>query len=417
MDRPIAQSEIRGRRARRLGLTLGVVLLATVLFVLGRSWIRPSVPVTRIRIAPVERGDVEATLLASGTIVAGAEQSLVSPFAGRLSRVHEEAGATLAKGQPVVALESDEVQLDLDRLGDELALLRNRRQRLELQLGIRLEELESQRAIQNEKLTLISSRTKQHAELHREGLASAWDLKQSELDERVARIELEHIERQMERERSATRSELDGLDIEMQLLVKDLDEKRALLARSTIRAPRAGVLTWVDDALGTLLPKGSVVARVADLSRFGAEATLPAIHSGKLHPGLLAHVTVARARLTGRVRSVAPEIDDGATRVTIDLEHADHSALRANLRVDVHLVLERKPDVLRVAKGPFATGPGPQQVFVVREDELVRRDVVLGVSGVDHYEILRGLEIGDEVVVSDMQHHIHRERLALRGSR
>src|SRR5690606_35155252 len=97
--------------------------------------------------------------------------------------------------------------------------------------------------------------------------------------------------------------------------------------------------------------------------------------------------------------------------MTVAIALADRSrpGLRSNLRVDVEIVIARRPDTLRVRRGPFATGEGTQPVFVVRGDRAVKRRVTFGLTSVDFFEITGGLEPGDEVVVSDMRDY---ERLS-----
>ena len=48
-------------------------------------------------------------------------------------------------------------------------------------------------------------------------------------------------------------------------------------------------------------------------------------------------------------------------------------------------------------------GTGTEQVFVVRGDRAVRRAVQFGLAGFDTFEVVSGLQPGDEVVISDMR--------------
>jgi len=69
---------------------------------------------------------------------------------------------------------------------------------------------------------------------------------------------------------------------------------------------------------------------------------------------------------------------------------------------------------LTVAKGPFINGAGRQPVFVVEGQLAARRSAVIGLSGWDRYEVVEGLEEGDEVIVSDMHDYLHMKRIRLR---
>ena len=68
----------------------------------------------------------------------------------------------------------------------------------------------------------------------------------------------------------------------------------------------------------------------------------------------------------------------------------------------------------RVARGPFLSGEAGQDVFVVRDGRAFRTRVDLGLIGYDVVEIARGLEPGDEMIVSDMTNYLHARELKLK---
>ena len=72
------------------------------------------------------------------------------------------------------------------------------------------------------------------------------------------------------------------------------------------------------------------------------------------------------------------------------------------------------PIPLRVPKGPFAQGGATESVFVVQGDHAVRREARFGLSGYDFYEVLDGLDQGDEVILSDMKDYQRLERINLK---
>jgi HlyD family secretion protein len=69
---------------------------------------------------------------------------------------------------------------------------------------------------------------------------------------------------------------------------------------------------------------------------------------------------------------------------------------------------------LRVARGPYVTASGAQEVFVVRGDRAVRTTAMIGASGYDYVQVLGGLAKGDEVIVSDMKDYLHVKEVKLK---
>ena len=106
----------------------------------------------------------------------------------------------------------------------------------------------------------------------------------------------------------------------------------------------------------------------------------PTCTPGGCPPGLPVTVKVNDDVLEGRVAAVLPTIQNGAITLHVALTDPSSPLLRSNLRVDVGIVTARKPRVVRIKRGPFATGEGVQQVFVVRGDRAVRTPVELGLG-------------------------------------
>jgi HlyD family secretion protein len=204
------------------------------------------------------------------------------------------------------------------------------------------------------------------------------------------------------------------VELDLATLRKERDDARRLLGLATARSDRSGVLTWVVIQEGTTVRRGDVIARIADLDSFRVEATVSDIHSSRLHAGQPARVILDGQPLTGRVATIDPTIENGAVKFKVDLDDARNAKLRNALRVDVLAVTDSRTNTVRVPKGPFAQGGASEPVFVVQGDHAVRRTVRFGISGYQFYEVLDGLEPGDEVILSDMKDYVHLQRMNLK---
>jgi HlyD family secretion protein len=414
VDRPVDNDVRRKRLTRQVaGLVIGAAALVTV-FVEGPDWIRPAVRRSRIRTAVVDRGAIEATVSASGTVVPEIEQVIASPVDARVLRILRRPGASLRKGDPIVALDVSESVLAVERLAQGLALKENEQARTRLALDKRLIDLQGQREIKQLQLESLHLQLARNQAMFKEGLLSEEALRQSEVAERQAVIELAQLDREKQNAEEATRAELAGLLLEMTTLRKERAEAERQLELATARAGRDGVLTWAVNEEGAVVRKGEAIARIADLTSFRVDATVSDVHASRLAPGQPVVVKVGSESLNGTVANINPTIENGAIRIAVAL--ADHASplLQSNLRVDVLIVTGSRASVLRLAKGPFADGDGARQVFVVRGDRAFRTPVEFGMSSFDRFEVLRGLDVGDEVVVSNMNDYLYLKEVRIR---
>jgi HlyD family secretion protein len=414
VDRPVDAIVQHHRRMRRAGTAAAVVTILTAALVWLPGLVRPSVSRGSVRTAVADAGPIESVITATGTVVPEVEQVVSSPVDARVLRILRRTGAALKKGDPLVTLDVSEAQLAVDKLAGDLALKENEQALTRLTLEKSLIDLNGQVEVKTLQLASLRSQLERDRQLAVGGLLSQELLKKSELAVSQAAIELKQLEGSRENARVANRTELAGLGLEMSKLRKEAREAGRLLDLATPRADRDGVLMWALPEEGVAIRKGDVIARVADLGSFRVDATVSDVHAGRLAPGLPVTVRLNDATLEGRVAGVLPTIQNGAVTLHVALKDPSSPVLRSNLRVDVGIIVARKPRVVRIKRGPFAAGEGVQQVFVVRGDRAVRTPVELGLASFDRVEVVRGLVPGDEAIISDMSDYTRLKEVRIR---
>ena len=74
-----------------------------------------------------------------------------------------------------------------------------------------------------------------------------------------------------------------------------------------------------------------------------------------------------------------------------------------------------KDKVVRVKNGPAFNGAAEQKLFVVQGKEAVPRMLQTGESNFDYMEIKSGLKPGEQVIVSDMQDFVTKDRVQIKN--
>jgi HlyD family secretion protein len=380
----------------------------------GPSLLRPSVERARLRTSVVDSGPIEAAIGAAGRVLPEVEQVLTSPVDARVLRVVRRAGDPVKAGEAIVEIDLSQAELAVSALDRDLALKRNEERRKRLALESSLNDVEGR--YESKRLDLDAKRAafQRKAELHAAGLVSVQELKEAELAEAQAAIELAQLGRSREIARASNEAERDGLALEVADLRGRREDAWRELQRGSARALRDGVVTWTLTEEGATVRQGDPIARVADLSAFRVEGTVADVNAPRMAVGLPVRVDAGDRPLAGQVSAIDPTIRNGVLTFTVALEERSNAALRPNLRVDVFVLVERKARALRVARGPFASGEGVVNAFVLRGRAARRTPVRLGVASATHLEVLEGLAEGEEVVVSDMSDYLHAREIRVR---
>jgi HlyD family secretion protein len=415
VDREIDRGVRRRRLAKRIASGAAAVLAAGALLAVGSDWLRPSIQRSRARFGHVERGDLEATLLASGTVVPAYERVLSCPVEARVERVLRKPGQVIRQGEEILELDTSTTRLRLGRLEEQLAQNHNDRLQRRLELEERISEIESRIDSQRLDAEIARFRLEQKNKLWADGLIAEEELKQAQVALKKAEIELRRQTEALVSERRLHEARLERLALDASILRKELDDARRQLELATTAAPVSGVLTSVVEEEGATVAQGQVLARIADLDSFRVEAKVSDAYAARLGAGQEVQVLIDEQRLAGRVASVSPTIEAGTIGFSVDLADASHDLLRQNLRVDVLVVTGRASDVLRAPRGPYIRGGGDRhQIFVVRADRALRTEVTLGLVGHEYYEVVDGLVEGDEIIISDVRDYLHARQVRLK---
>jgi HlyD family secretion protein len=415
MDREIDIGTRRRRTIRRVLIGVGAVAGVVALFAVGLDWLRPSIKRSRTRFGVVERGDLEATLHASGTVVPAHERVVSCPVDARVERVLRRPGEVVEQGTAILELDTSATRLQLDKLEEQLAQNHNDRLQRRLELEDRVSDLDSRIDTQRLDLEIARFRLRQKNSLWADGLIPEDEQKQAEVAVKKAEIELRRLQEEVVTEKRLNEARLERLELDASILRNERDQARRQLNLADTGAPVAGVLTAVFEEEGATVTRGEILARIADLESFRVEAKVSDAYASRLAVGQDVHVLIDDERLPARVTEVLPTIEEGTVGFTVDLADPSHELLRHNLRVDVLVVTGRRSAVLKAPRGPYIRGGGDRHsVFVVDADHALRTDVTFGLVGHEFYEVLDGLREGDEIVISDVRDYLHAKKVRLK---
>ena len=414
MDRAIATSTQNQRLRRHWLLTVGAVALALGAVLAFRTVLKPSLRRNDILTATVETGDVEAALTAAGIIIPGREAVITSPIQSTISRVAVAVGARVRPGETILELDRELANSTLAKLDDEQLRNQNKNSQLHLNLERSLNDLRAQAHVQAVKVHSLQSTLRDEQQLLKIGGSMAENVRQAELSLTVARLEAGRLTRQIQTQQRSNAADVRELGYTVSMQQRSISELATKLRQANISSQQPGVLTWVNENIGTTVQAGDALARVADLSSFRVRAMISDAYAEALHQGDPVNVRVNGTDLRGTVASISPAVDKGVVTFYARLDDDHNAALRANLRADVFVITRAHHGVLRVKNGPFYQGGNEQPVFVVKDGRAVRRTVRFGDSNFDVVQITGGLRAGEELVISDMKEHLETPELTVR---
>ncbi|MCG8522516.1 MAG: efflux RND transporter periplasmic adaptor subunit [Pseudomonadales bacterium] len=167
--------------------------------------------------------------------------------------------------------------------------------------------------------------------------------------------------------------------------------------------------------MGKTVGLGEELVKIANLESFWIEGVISEMHASKLSNGKEILIRLnENTELAGKVVNISPSVESNTIQFKARLDEKNHPLLRPNLKVDLFVVTSFKENAVLIKNGPFYRGGNKQEVFVVQNDKLIKREVAFGVSNFNQVEVINGLRKGEEVVISDMSDFERFEELTIK---
>ncbi len=413
MDKIIDPSVVNRRRLKKLLIATAVLIVLLLLWFLLRSSLQPTIPISQIRIASVERGNVDANIDAVGILEPGIEQSITSPLESIVTAVYVFPGETVTEGQPLLQLENIEQARLVSELEEKLLLKQNEQQVSQLELQAATDDLNASLELKKIDLEYRKARHRRLSSLSENGGVSKDQLLEASLDVTRTEVEIDQLHKSIGNQTKTNEATLTRIQLETSILEGQLAQAHRVLEQTTVRAPSDGYLAFLLEQVGESVTRGTELARVSDPESFRVKARLSDFYANRIRAGMSVTIRDGERQWPGRLSRIIPEADNGSLSLIIDFEDRQIAGLRMQQRVDTELLLDDNPDMMRVARGPGIGRTGTQQLFIVNGDMAERRDVTVGVSNRQFVSLESGVLPGEQIITTDMSDYLHLESIKI----
>lgn len=405
MDIPRPEAA-RKRRIRRI--LYGVLVVAAIpLVTWALSRLKPAAPTVEratVWLDTVKRGPMLRNVRGLGTLVPEEILWLPATTDGRVEQRLALPGTWLKPETVIFILSNPELQqgtLDAEwKLKAAEAELTNLRVKLQserlnqqaLAATVRSDyqqaKLQADRDAELNKLGLLANLNSVLSRTKAEDLANRDQIEQKRLE-----IGVEAIQAQLAVQK-ATVEQLRAL----------YNLKLSQVEALKVRAGVEGMLQQLQVDVGERVAIGTKLARVAQPKKLKAELKIPETQAKDIQIGQKAEIDTRNGIIAGHVSRIDPAVQSGTVTVDVKLEGELPQGARPDLSVDGTVELEKLTDVLYVGRPTYGQANSQVGLFKLDPDGkgATRVQVKLGRSSVNTIELLEGLRVGDQVVLSDM---------------
>lgn len=389
-------------KKRWIAWVAGAAVLVAVVLVLANRDQSPEV-----QIAQVKRQNLSASITSNGKVEPVQPFLYVAQYATSVARVNVIEGQAVRKGQVILVLDSRAPQQDLDKAQGDL-LSAQEELRINRAGGAPGQVAQTEGDLEKARINLTNLQKNQEAlkKLVAEKAATQAELEQNQIQIDEAQATVQTLERQ----KAALAAQAQVNVQSAQLAEEQAHSQIAMLeneiAASTVKSPIDGTLYSLPVYWGKYVRVGDPLAAMADLHDVRVRAFVDEPDLGKLAPNLPVEITwdgLPEHTWIGKTENVPKQVTMQGPRsvgqVLCSVQNSDLKLI-PNLNVDVRIEWSQRQNVLVVPRGAVHTEGQQHFVFVVSDDTLHRQSVQLGISDPTVFEVVSGLNEGQQVALS-----------------
>jgi HlyD family secretion protein len=422
----VARPDIARRKKRRRLFFSLAALAAMAAVTIGLSRLKPAAPTVEkssIWTDTVKRATGEIPMLrqvrGNGSLVPEQIQFVQSETDGRVERILVKPGAEVTADTVLMELSNAELkQLVFDA---EYQVKAGEAQMTKLKV-----QLESERLAQKSVVATLKYETEQAGfvaeadeKLAKDGLVPHLTARQSRAKATDLRGRVEIEEERLRIAGESALAQMAAADADLEKTRALLALKRRQLAALQVRAGINGVLQQIGDTqmlqVGQRITPSATLAKIVQPTRLKAEIKVAETQARDILIGQVASIDTRNGVIPGRVVRVDPAVVNGTVTVDVKLEGELPRGARPDLSVDGTIELERLDDAIYVGRPVQGQPDSTVGLFKLVDGgrEAVRVQVKLGRTSVSTVEVVQGLQVGDQVILSDMSAWDGHDRIRL----
>jgi len=405
MDRKIEQK--RGIKAKHIYI-VGIAVLVlglSIKMIFGAQSSTFRAEEEKLNIAEVTAGSFKDYISIIGTVEPKTTIYLDIEEGGKVVEKLLDEGEFVRKGDVIVKLVNNDLKLEILNTESQLAYQSN-------ELRNTLINMEQQKISNKQQLLSIDTdiirqkrKYEQNLLLFEKGFVSKEDYLRSKEDYDLSRQDRDLRYQRMVQDSIFRENQKVQMNTSLANMQQNLNMVRHRLESLNIKAPADGQLGSLDIEIGQSINRGQRIGQLHILNNFKVQAHVDEHYIDRVRRKLSASFTRNNQEFKLETKKVYPEVREGRFKVDLIFDGQSPENLRTGQTYHLKLELGQPVDALLLPRGGFFQSTGGQWVFVLDESGSFasKRHIKIGRQNTQYFEVIEGLEPGEQVIVSNYE--------------
>ncbi|MBO0948373.1 efflux RND transporter periplasmic adaptor subunit [Fibrella forsythiae] len=359
----------------------------------------------KITVSPVSIGPFEEFIVVTGVVQPLKTIRLDAIEGGYVTQKLVDGGVQVAKGQVLLKLENQGLKLsflqsetEANRLVNDL---QNTRQRLRVErfaLRKNLADLDAQ-------LDQAKDTYDRQAKLIKDKVVSEEDyLKAKRAYDRLAKQREIEAESQKYQEENS-KLQIQQLEGTLARTQRNVALWQETLSNLVVKAPVSGQLSSIDVEVGSNINRGQNIGQIDDLNGFKMRVGVDEHYISRVFAGLNGSFEFNGQEFPLSISRVYPEVRNGRFEVDMTFPKGAPAGIKRGQSSPIRLELGKAAKATLLPVGGFFSDTGGNWVYVLDNSgkRATKRNITLGRKNPEFYEVLEGLQPGEQVITSSYE--------------
>ncbi|MTI29627.1 efflux RND transporter periplasmic adaptor subunit, partial [Xanthovirga aplysinae] len=380
----------------------GFLVLVTYIF-LSANERQMKVQSDRLQIATVQNGDFQEFIPVTGNIQPIKTFFLDAIEGGIIQSIVKESGEMVIKGDVLLTLNNTNLQLSVLSQQSQLYEQINNIKTTRLAMDQNTRNLEADLADIDYQLSLSKPEYERQKELLASKATSQKEYEQAK----------DNYEYQIKRKALTYASFVqDSLIKDMQREQLDASENRLweslskvgkLVDNLVIKATIDGQYAAPELEIGQSISSGERLGQIDNIDAFKVRVHIDELYLPRVRKGQTGKLNFQNKNYELRITKIYPTIKEGQFEADMEFLKEEPNDITRGQTMRMRLELDKPKKALLLPSGGFFQKSGGRYVFVLDEsgNKAYKKEIRLGRKNPAFYEVLEGLNPGDQVITSD----------------
>ena len=418
MDRKIERKGGLSRKSLWYIFSAALFLAVLGVIIFGDKSSKYNLDASRITIETVTKDVFQDYITVQGTVEPIKTVYLDAVEGGRVEEILIEEGNMVKEGDVIIRLSNDNLLLEITNNEAQVVRAINELRTARLQMD--QQKLAFQQQIIELKMKVTQDRRLYE---NNEVLFSENHVSREEFDQSKERYNsnqqlLNLVVMNYKNDSIYRAIQINSLETSVKSMEKSMGIIRRRLDNLNIKASVNGELATLNPEIGEVVNYGSRVGIINVLDSYKLRVEIDEHYIARVYRNLTGDCDFAGSPYKGVIRKIYPEVSNGRFAVDMVFTEGIPEQIRIGQTSRIRLQLGESKEGVLLSKGGFYQTTGGQWVFVVDPsgEFAVKRDISIGRQNPRFYEVLSGLEPGEQVIVSSYQNYADHDKLILKNN-